>query len=160
MGFFSSLTRALGTSSRSAGDRERLAEAWGVSDTGDAELADAGPGGTDAPPETLDYDRVQWRRKLKRILERLPASEHEWDPMITEARALAFDDEWVACTQLQEFDILMRRAVADCTLTEAEHEKLDLARRLIGLSEQEAETLLATIVKEAETFFGHHVEGA
>jgi hypothetical protein len=71
-----------------------------------------------------------------------------------------FDPAWVAQCSRDEFALLVRRAVADRVVTEAEHRKLDLARDLIGIPDAEAETILHAIVAEAETFFGGSVEGA
>ena len=55
--------------------------------------------------------------------------------------------------------MLVRRAVADRKVTEDEHQKLDLARDLIGLSEADAEAALHDIVAEAKSFFDKSVEG-
>jgi hypothetical protein len=161
MGFFDVFTRAVSQSRRGPSPEQgRLAALWGVYETpapdpeSDGNAANAG-----ADPDR-EFDRVQWRKKLKRILERLPATQAEWQPMLTEARALSFDDEWVTRVQIDEFGLLMRRAVADCHFTEAEHDKIELARTLIGIPEAEAEAMLQVIIKEAETFFGHRVEGA
>jgi hypothetical protein len=151
MGFLDALNGALGRG-RQAGPsaQGKLAESWGLSN-----LAEIG-----AQLEALDYDRVQWRKKLKRILEKLPASETEWEVMLTEARALGFDEEWMLRTQIEEFSLMVRRAVADCNVTPEEHRRLDHARTLIGLSEEDGATLVHSIVAEAEAFFGHSVEGA
>jgi len=106
------------------------------------------------------YDRVQWQKKLKRILDELPASKAEWPILMTEARALGFDAPWVHDCQLEEFQMLIRQAVSDRHVTEEEHRKLDLARDLIGIPEVEAESLLHAIVAEAEAFFGKPIEEA
>jgi hypothetical protein len=156
MSFFETLGRALGRTSRAQqGDRSRLAEAWGIVDSAPAELTAAS-----VPAEPQDYDHAQWRKKLKRILDKLPASTPEWETMMTEARAMSFGEDWVVRMQVEEFALLMRRAVADGVVTEEEHRKIDLARTLMGISEADAEALLHTIVTEAETFFGHSIEGA
>ena len=55
--------------------------------------------------------------------------------------------------------MLVRRAVADRVVTEAEHRKLDFARDLLGIPDREAESILDTVVAEAETFFGKSIEG-
>jgi hypothetical protein len=104
------------------------------------------------------YDRVQWQKKLKRVLDDLPASQAEWPILMTEARALGFDVPWVQDCQREEFQMLIRQAVADRHVTEEEHRKLDLARDLMGISEPEAESLLHAIAAEAEAFFGKPVE--
>ena len=106
------------------------------------------------------YDRVQWQKKLMRILDELPASQVEWPVLMTEARALGFDPPWVHDCQLEGFQMLIRQAVADRHVTEEEHRKLDLARDLIGIPEAEAEAILHAIVAEAEAFFGKPVEEA
>jgi hypothetical protein len=146
MGFFDTLRRVL---------------------TGEHRIPDPEPGpglGSDptrseAPtPGPEVYDRIQWQKKLKRILAELPDSKPEWTTLLTEARALGFEPDWIRGCQLEEFRMLIRQAVADRHVTEAEHRKLDLARDLIGLSEAEAETILHAIVAEAEAFFGKPVE--
>ena len=105
------------------------------------------------------FDRTQWRKKLKRILEELPASEPEWADLQSEARALGFDPDWVDRCEVEEFILLIRRVVSDRVFTDQEHRKLDLARDLIGIPDAEAEAALNTVVAEAEAFFGKPVEG-
>ena len=79
---------------------------------------------------------------------------------MAEARAMNFEPEWMTRCQVDEFLLLVRRAVADRHFTEEEHRKLDLARDLIGIPETEAEAALHSIVAEAEVFFGRPVDGA
>ena len=43
-------------------------------------------------------------------------------------------------------------------ISEEDHHKLDLLRKLIGMSEAEAEAALHAILAEAETFFGAPVK--
>jgi len=105
------------------------------------------------------YNRSLWRKKLARILEKLPDSRDEWEPMLAEARALAFDPAWVEGSLRAEFALLLRRAVADGVITGMEHRKLDLARDLIGIPEPDAEAMLHTVAAEAEQFFGKEVKG-
>lgn len=147
MGFFDTLRRVLGTEPGPV-DR-KVADAWGLDVTEERGAADSSM-----------YDRAQWQKKLKRILDELPASRPEWDALVTEARALNLDPAWVTKCQIDEFLLLVRRAVSDGVFSEAEHRKLDLARDLIGIPETEAEAALHSIVSEAETFFGKSVEGA
>ena len=105
-----------------------------------------------------EYDRAQWRKKLKRILDELPASEHEWPEFVADADALGFDPEWIARCKIEEFTLMIRRAVADGVVTEVEHQKLDLARELLEIPAPEAEALLHVVVAEAESFFGKAVQ--
>jgi hypothetical protein len=167
MAFFDSLRRVLGSRPASTEDlTPELAKAWGVYDSAatdptshagaDEAVADA----TSTASQASAYDIEQWRKKLKRILDKLPGSEAEWEPMLAEARALGLDDEWVLKIQLDEFTMLIRRAVADRRITEEEHRKIDLARTLIGMSEDEAEELLQVVAAEAADFFGKPVDGA
>jgi hypothetical protein len=151
MGFFDALRRVLtgGHAVDSAAPSDRQP---------DAELA-GDPLRSEAPTPGPDvYDRVQWQKKLKRILDELPASRSEWPILITEARALGFDTPWVRSCQLEGFQMLIRQAVSDRHVTEEEHRKLDLARDLIGIPDLEAEAMLHKIVAEAEAFFGKPVE--
>jgi len=135
--------------------REKLMQAWGLERD---ELAERRPERT-AEGTRLDYDRVQWERKLKHILDELPESEPRWEPLMREARALGFDEAWARRVMTDEFALMVRRAVADRLFSERERRKLDLARYLIGLTEEEAEAITRTIVQDAESFFGEHVEG-
>ena len=149
MGFFDTLRRALGgdrPASASDPTARDLNKAWGL---------DEEPGSSTGPAE---YDRAQWVKKMKRILDELPASRPEWEGLMSEARALHLDPDWIMRTQVDEFLLLMRRAVADRRFTDAEHRKIDLARELIGIPEAEAEAALETVVHEAEAFFKGSVE--
>jgi hypothetical protein len=146
MGFLDSLRRVLGVE-RKPVDKE-VADAWGLNNN-PAAVVDASL-----------YDQTNWLKKLKRILEELPESRPEWNDLMAEARALNLDQGWVAKCQVDEFLLLVRRAVADGVFSEPEHKKLDLARDLIGIPEAEAEAALHSIVHEAESFFGKTIEGA
>jgi hypothetical protein len=119
--------------------------------------ADRAPSDAHTPGPDV-YDRVQWQKKLKRVLADLPASQPEWTSLQTEARALGMEPDWVEDCQREEFRMLIRQAVADRHVTEEEHRKLDLARDLIGIPEAEAATILHAIIAEAEAFFGAPVE--
>ena len=135
--------------------REKLMVAWGLDqDEVVAREPETTPEGT-----PLDYDRTQWVRKLRHILDELPDSEPRWGQLVQEARAKQFDETWMRRLMLDEFAMLVRRAVADRLFTERERRKLDQARFLIGLNEAEAEAVYGSVVREAETFFGEHVEG-
>jgi hypothetical protein len=155
MGFFEALRHVLGRDHGPEGERPADPRNTRGSRFG-RPATDAGhvPTGGDASA----YDRLQWHKKLTRILEELPGSRAEWDALMTEARALELDPEWVAKCQVDEFFLLIRRAVSDRVFTEEEHRTLDLARSLIGLSEEEAEAAFHAIVAEAESFFGKPVE--
>jgi hypothetical protein len=146
MGFFDALRRVL------TGEHRIPDAQAGTALEGDRPRIDAPTPG----PEV--YDRVQWQKKLKRILSELPDSQPEWTSLLTEARALGFEPDWIHDCQLEEFRMLIRQAVADRHVTETEHRKLDLARDLIGLAEAEAEKILHAIVAEAEAFFGKPVK--
>jgi hypothetical protein len=73
---------------------------------------------------------------------------------------LGLDQDWVRDAQREEFVMLVRRVVADRNVSPMEQRKLELARTLIGLSEDEAETIVRDVVAEAESFFGGEIEGA
>jgi hypothetical protein len=151
MGFFDTLRRVL--------TGEHSAPAPVLDDQSTAPPAPSRAQLSEAPTPGPDvYDRVQWQKKLKRILEELPSSESEWTSLMTEGRALGFEPTWIHHCQLEEFQMLIRKAVSDRHVTEEEHRKLDLARNLIGIPEAEAEALLHTIVTEAERFFGKPVQ--
>ena len=166
MGFFDTVRRVLGGEPGSEGFPGESLRPSEV-DLGDSphpefpnRVPAADPAAMAAPPPTTDYDRDQWRKKLKRILERLPASQPEWAELMTDAGALSLDVTWVEQCQREEFALLVRRAVSDRHVTLAEHSKLELARILVGIPEAEAEATLNTIVAEAQEFFNKPIEGA
>jgi hypothetical protein len=154
MGFLDALRRSLGGESTPlATPREIEAASLGV-DPDTLPIAD------ETPFESGAYDRAQWARKLKRVLTELPDSKPDWDDLAAEAHAMDFDPGWVSQSYLDEFRLLVRRAVADRVVTEAEHRNLDLARDLIGIPDAQAVAILHEVVAEAELFFGKTVEGA
>ena len=159
MGFFDTLRRVLGQEDAGA-PRDAAGGAAAPGPTADEPGSGSGFGSGDGDADPGLYDRTNWHKKLKRVLGELPASEGRWPELVSEARALNLDPEWVAKCQVDEFLMLVRRAVSDGHFTEPDHRKLDLARDLIGLPEAEAEAALHAIVAEAERFFGKAVEGA
>jgi hypothetical protein len=152
MGFFDALQRVLGGGQIGADglpiDR-RLGDDLGLNEVGSG----ADDNSSQPIEGTSAFDRRLWERKLKRVLDELPGSRGEWDDLMVEAGALGFDAGWVAQRQRAEFALLVRRAVADRVITEPEHRKLDLARELIGLSNDEAEAVLSGVVAEVHAFF-------
>jgi len=166
MGLFDSIRRLWDGPAARDRDRERLARAWGLDadqiDPGvllDAPADEAGPM-PEGPAPPVAYDRTQWHKKLKRVLDELPHSAYEYPDVAAEAQALGFDPDWVRAVGVEEFTMLVRRAVADQKFTELEHRKVALARELLGLPTAEAEALVDRVVAEAEQFFGGQVEGA
>jgi hypothetical protein len=158
MGFFDVLKGFLSSAvhhGASHDARARIRDAWGLDDESPA----APPESTSISP-TADadsasaYDVEQWRKKLRRIFEDLPSSKSEWPAMMTEARAYNLNDEWIAARLAEEFTLLIRGVVADRLLSEADHERIETARKLIGITESQAETAVQAIVAEAEQFFG------
>jgi hypothetical protein len=165
MGFLDSLRRALGADALPS-ERERrlqLAEAWGL-DTPGGDATDAGPADPAqiaASPDTTGYDREIWRKKLRLMFtDKMPVAEREWTEFLAEAQALGFDRDWVEKAQREEFEMMVRRAVADGVVTLEEHHNLELARSLIGIPETEAEDTLHRVVDEARAIFGKEIEGA
>lgn len=148
MGIFEGLFASLRGKSSEA-ERTRILEHWGVSEAVDLN-----------EQEASQYDRTNWRKKLQRILDELPASEEEWKDFLADAYALGFDERWIEQTLREEFKLLVRRAVADHVVTDAEHRKLDLAHQLIGLTDNQAEAIFTGVVNEAETFFGTKIRGS
>lgn len=175
MGFFAALGRLLTgeTAPVTDGDRRRLMQSWDLYE--EPSIGTALPEGSSLPagsepsagrpPDAAPlassphaYDRQQWHRKLRTLLDRLPESEDQWPDVVSDAGALGLDAAWVEDVQQQEFVLLVRRAVADRRVTPGEHRKLELARTLIGLSEEQAETILHDVVAEAEAIFGGEVD--
>lgn len=136
--------------------RAKLYQAWGLSE--ENQFDRTAEEKTSATP--LDYDRIQWIRKLRHVLSELPDSEDRWETLVREGRAKQFEDAWMRQFMLDEFAMLVRQAVADRVFTDRERQKLEVARLLIGLNETEANAIYTTVIREAETFFGEEVEGA
>jgi hypothetical protein len=165
MAFLDSLKRVLGNQPSAADARlNKALEDWADSDA--TAPPSSGPSASDDTGTVAEsshaspYDIEQWRKKVKRILEKLPQSQAEWATMLAEGKALGLDDRFMIKSQLDEFTLLVRRAVADRHVTEEEHSKLDLARSLIGMTEDEAENLLHSVAAEAQAFFGAPIKGA
>ncbi len=154
MAFLDALRRSLGGGSTPKHTSREVEAAFLGVDPDTLPIAD------ETPFEPGSYDRVQWAKKLKRVLTELPDSKGEWDDLAAEARSMDFGPDWVAQTYVEEFTLMVRRAVADRVVTDAEHRNLDLARDLIGLPDAQAVEILHDVVAEAETFFGKSVEGA
>ena len=106
-----------------------------------------------------DYDREQWRKKLKRLLSGVHESESDWADLHQEAGSLGFGEDWVKSTSRQEFALLIRKIVSDQEVTDDEHHVLDRARDHLGIPDKEAEAIFRTVVSEAEAFFGSEVRG-
>ena len=152
MGFLNALRKAI-TGDHAVVADPKVAEAWGLS-TEPHKAPDL------VSLEASEFDRSQWQKRVKRILAGLPATESEWPDMLADARAMHLSQDYIDKVMVDEFLLLIRRAVADRHVTELEHKNLDLARYLIGIPEEAAEATLNTVVKEAETFFGQAIEGA
>lgn len=131
---------------------ERFRAAWGLApeEADNPGVASPGPD-ADAPSA---FDKTQWRRKLHHIFERFPASSGEWPALMREARALGLDAGWIAEGMGEEFTMMVRGLIADRRLTQEEQDRLEAARTLIGLSEEEAAALVRDVVEDAERFFG------
>ncbi|MGO8899891.1 MAG: hypothetical protein ACLQU5_16295 [Isosphaeraceae bacterium] len=164
MGFFNALKRLLPHASHaraSEESRQRIRAAWGLDDD---ESDTAGKGedhGLPSPPTGSNasvFDHARWQKRLRRVLDGLPGSQPQWHDLMTEAHALQLEPDWIAGRQREEFAFIIRRAVADKVISEEDHHKLDLARKLIGLSEAEAEAALHAVLAEAEAFFGAPVK--
>jgi hypothetical protein len=161
MGFFDALRRVLTheTHAHVADDtRKKIRNAWGLGDEPSSrEEAPATPA-VPLSGTASAYDRSQWEKKLRKILEDLPGSQQGWHDLMTEAHALELDPAWIDERQREGFAFLIRKAVSDRVVSEDDHQRLDLARKLIGLPEAEAERTLHAIMAEAEAFFGSPVK--
>jgi hypothetical protein len=143
MGFLDALRRSLGgQASADYTPREVEAAFLGVD-------PDTLPIAEETPFNASNYDRTQWAKKVKRVLEGLPETRGDWDDVVAESKAMGFEADWVALRFRTAFTLLIRRAVADRIVTDAEHRNIDLARDLIGIPEAEAETMLQEVVAEA-----------
>ncbi len=151
MGFLNALRKAITGDDATSLD-PKVAAAWGLSTEPLPEDS--------SPVHASEFDKSQWQKGVKRVLDGLPTTEAEWPALMADARALNLPEDHIDKVMVDEFLLLIRRAVADRHVTEFEHKKLDLARFLIGIPEDAAEATLNTVVKEAEAFFGEVVEGA
>lgn len=154
MSFFDALRRSLGGESAPKYTAREIEARFTGEDPDSLPIAE------ETPFDGSAYDRNQWARKLKRVMEGLPDTRPEWEDVVAESKAMGFDPDWVASSLRDGFAMLVRRAVADRVVTESEHRTLDLARDLSGIPDAEAEAILHAVVAEAETFFGESVEGA
>ena len=156
MGFFDALRRALSHETHAHvpyDSRKRIRDAWGLEDE-----ASAAPAPGPESPGASAYDRSQWTKRLRRILDELPGSQDQWRDLMTDAHALALEPEWIAQQEREGFAFLVRAAVSHRKVTEEEHRKIELARKLIDLPEARAEEILHSIMAEAEAFFGAPVQ--
>jgi hypothetical protein len=156
MGFFDTLRRVLSHETHahvSHDTQKRIRNAWGLEEEETPPLA-PGPESRGASA----YDRAQWTKRLRRILDELPGSEPQWRELLTDAHALALEPEWITQQEREGFAFLVRAAVSHRKVTEEEHRKIELARKLIDLPEAQAEEILHSIMAEAEAFFGAPVE--
>jgi hypothetical protein len=162
MGFFDALKRVLTHETdphASEETQKRIRDAWGLNDEESGREAEPKTEPSALAESTASlYDRTQWEKKLRKVLDDLPGSQAQWQDLVTEAHALALDPRWVADRQREQFSFLVRRAVADKVVSEEDHDKLELARKLIGMSEAEAEQTLHAIMAEASAFFGAPVK--
>ncbi len=162
MGFFDALLRIFGDDqpARPHHDRERVRRAL-LGDEPAVDGTEVDPEEMAAPPHASEYDRRIWRKKLRLMLtEKMPLGESEYHDFLADAHALGFGRDWIETAQREEFHDLIRVAVSDGVLTLEERRNLDLARRLIGLSDAEAEEALHTYAAQAAATLGHPVEGA
>lgn len=116
------------------------------------------PNVSPADDDGANYDRTNWRKKLRSLLDRLPESASEWGDFMADASALKFGHEWVNQCLRAEFEMLVRRAVSDRVVSPQEHQKIETARLLMNMPEAEAITVIDKVVAEAEAFFGKPVE--
>ena len=132
MGFFNALKRLLPHASHelaSEESRQRIRAAWGLDDD---ESDTAGRGDDHALPATKTgsnasvFDRAQWQKRLRRILDGLPGSQPQWHVLMTDAHALQLEPDWIADRQREEFAFIIRRAVADKVISEEDHGMVQL----------------------------------
>ena len=161
MGFFNALRRVV-TDDRSVNVDKKAFDPSAIEALypDEGRSSDEQPLAEAAPFASGKYDRDQWAKKVKRVLEGLPDSKPQWPELMAEARAMGFDPDWITRCQVDEFMMLLRQVVSDRIVTEAEHRNLDLARDLIGIPDADAVAALNAVVAEAESFFGDKIEGA
>ncbi|QEH33114.1 hypothetical protein OJF2_16110 [Aquisphaera giovannonii] len=152
MGFFNALKRVLTHEGRKEADDDatrRIRDLWGL----DEEEPGASPSAT-VGADASAYDRSQWQKRLQRIVDELPESRPRWADLMQDAHALHLEPAWLHERHLEALALLVRRAVADRVFSEQEHRRIDLARDLMNIPEEEAVKVLHDIVAEAEAVFG------
>lgn len=161
MGFLKTLERLVGLgAAEPEEERARFLAAWESYGDERPEVPEFPSDKVMGADETgLDYDRAQWLKKLKRVLEDLPESRPTWSQLEAEVKTLGLAPEWVSRAYRAEFTMLVRQKLADCGLNSSERETLELARELTGLSNEEALAILREVTREAQSFFGRDVEG-
>jgi hypothetical protein len=138
--------------------RNRIRNAWGLDDRSPGAAGAASPTGPAPDPDAPSaYDVEQWKLKLQRILDGLPTTEPEWASLVTEARAYKLKEDWVSKQFNEQFELLIRSVVADRVLSEDDLARIETARKLIGISESQAEAAVRAVVADAEAFFGRPV---
>lgn len=162
MGFLSALRNLLADRSHADASEEslrRFRDAWDLDEDDEAGGVDAESRSAPGPDarSASEYDRTQWRRKLRHIFEKDPVGSPEWAPLLLEAKALKLDDALVAEAMTEEFTMLIRALIADRRLSEDEQAKLDAVRTRIGWSEREAAAIVESVVADARRFFGEDV---
>jgi hypothetical protein len=161
MGFFGALKRVLSREKHaevSDEAKQRVRAAWRLDEeetTPEPAVPPPAPAhGVAATTTASTYDRSLWQKRLRRILDELPDSQRQWHDLMADAHVLRLEPDWIAQHQREEFVFLIRRAVSHRVVSEDDHKKLELARKLIGIPEAEAEETLHAIVAEAEAIFG------
>lgn len=99
------------------------------------------------------YDRNLWRKKLRSVLDRLPASEPEWHDFVADAVALGLSREWIDAQLLAEFEWLIRRVISDRIISPQEERQLETARILIGVADADARRMLERSVAELQALY-------
>lgn len=173
MGFLTALKNLLSYENAVTGEdlekqREALRRAWGL-DADDPVLAapveqrqaesQATPDGTASA-----YDMHRWQNKVVHLATEAreiakPAFATHLTAIMAEYRNLNIPPEAAFETAKTAFTSALRHVVADRQVTVAEHHYLDSLKEALGLPNDVAAGLLATVVAEAEAVFKARVTG-
>ena len=66
---------------------------------------------------------AQWAKRLRRILDELPGSQPQWHEVMTEEPRHSISSRMDGPATREEFEFLVRRAVADRLVSEEEHQR-------------------------------------
>ena len=171
MGFLTALKNLLSHETATAADdvekeREALRQAWGL-DADDPVLA---PVVAEASPEAATdgtasaYDLHRWQNKVVHLATEAreiakPDFATHLAAIMAEYHNLNIAPEAAFETAKTAFTSALRHVVADRQVTVAEHQYLDSLKEALGLPNDVAAGLLATVVAEAEAVFKTGITG-
>jgi hypothetical protein len=149
-------------------EREALRQAWGL-DADDPVLAPPQPETSQEEPSPIDgtasaYDLHRWQNKVVHLATEAreiakPDFAAHLAAIMAEYHNLNIPPEAAFETAKTAFTSALRHVVADRQVTVAEHQYLETLKEALGLPNDIAAGLLASVVAEAEAVFKARVTG-